>query len=625
MLFPLRVEDATVDRVPWVSLGIAALCALAFLATWVLPKNPEGIDAQAAHEILQYYEQHPYLKLSDQFTGEFMRPSARKALEAMREEPPADLDQATRDSEQKHLDELEDEFEAQAKASLLRRLSLVPARGFSQPGWLTAMFLHFGWMHILGNLFFFYLTGPLLEDLWGRAFFGGFYLVGGVVAALAHFAIDPHSTTMMAGASGAIAACMGAFTFRCANRKIRMAYFWWFRRGTFLMPAWAWGGLWFAGEVLSLVTHSSGGVAVMAHVGGFLFGFGTAVLLSRTGYEAQNLAPKVAAATVWEQHQGIDEARAALDRGDGVAAANAYRGVVRERPDDREALVGLARLEQEPARVEPLIQKLLAAGDKDGAWDIVIALGPVFDPEKIGEKTAWALGGAADAAPQGLLQMSDRLDLAVGRRGGPLAAKALVRLSRRCHAQGRDDEAREYAGMARELPGLQPEMRQSIEAVAVDLGLPPPAAPPAPPAAPPPFAPSAVRVLPCKLVQMSDEVLHVTSQAGQPRTVELDKLAGIGAGIVKTATGASIVTDLILSFGDAGQAPAAIRIEGAQLGLPVLYPGMPAKDAYALFLTRVLAHTAATPLPDKSSLLRGDYPRFDSIAALNAAFYKRQA
>ena len=613
MLFPLRVEDATVDRVPWVSIGIAGACALMFLATWVVPKNPEGLDPEAFNEVRQYYEQHPYLTLSDDFTREFLQPRARKALEEMHEEPPAGLDDTTREGEQRHLDELEEGFETQAHASLLRRLSLVPARGFAQPGWFTSMFLHFGWMHILGNLFFFYLTGPLLEDLWGRAFFGGFYLVGGLVAALAQFAIDPHSTVMVAGASGAIAACMGAFTFRCANRKIRMAYFYWFRRGTFLMPAWAWGGLWFAGEVLSLVLHTSGGVAVMAHIGGFLFGFGTAVVLARTGYEAEKLAPAIAAATVWEQHKGIEVAREAMDRGDGVAAANAYRDVVRERPDDREALVSLARLEQEPARVEPLIQKLLTAGDKDGAWDIVIALGPVFDPEKISEKTAWALGGAADAAPQGMQQMPDALDLAVGKRGGPLAAKALVRLSRRCHAQGRDDEAREYAAMARALPGLPPEMRQSIETVAVDVGLPPPP------------APSAVRVLPSKLVELTDDVLHVQSQTGQARKVELGKLAGIGAGIVKTAAGASIVTDLILSFGDGEQAPAAIRIEGAQLGLPALYPGMPAKAAYAMFLSRVLAHTRAMPIPDKSSLLRGDYPRFENIAALNAAFYKRSS
>src|SRR5205085_7626297 len=136
------------------------------------------------------------------------------------EDPPVTLDEPTRQLEQGHLDSLVEDFQAHAEGSLLRRFGLVPSRGLLQPGWLTHMFLHFGWLHIIGNLFFFYLVGPLLEDLWGRAFFAGFYLLGGLVAALAHFALDPHSTTMMAGAYGAIAACIGAFAGRCASRRI---------------------------------------------------------------------------------------------------------------------------------------------------------------------------------------------------------------------------------------------------------------------------------------------------------------------------------------------------------------------------------------------------------------------
>src|SRR5207302_3000725 len=174
--------------------------------------------------------------------------------------------EATRALEQTHLDSLIEDFATVAEASPMRRLGLVPARGLKQPGWLTHMFLHFGWMHLLGNMCFFYLVGPLLEDLWGRGFFGAFYLAGGMMAALAHFGIDPRSTVVMAGASGAIAACMGAFSYRCRSRRIRMAYMiGWIRRGTFLIPAWLWGGFWFAGEVFTLVSHSSEGVAVMAH------------------------------------------------------------------------------------------------------------------------------------------------------------------------------------------------------------------------------------------------------------------------------------------------------------------------------------------------------------------------
>src|SRR5512140_822089 len=303
MFFPLRVEEATVDRLPVVSIGIAALCALAFALTWIVPANPTGVRGEQVRDIVRYYGEHPYLNLPDSFARDYLNERAADRLSDLHQDPPASLDALTLQMEQRHLDSMLDGFEAEASASALRRFALVPARGILQPGWLTAMFLHFGWMHILGNLFFFYLVGPLLEDLWGRAFFAGFYLFGGLVAAMAHFGMDPHSAVPMAGASGAIAACMGAFTWRCAARKIRMAYwFGWFIRGTFLLPAWAWGGIWFALEVLSFALH----------------------------------APAVQARTVWTQHQGTDAARAALDTGDKVAAAAAYRQVLEERPLDRE-------------------------------------------------------------------------------------------------------------------------------------------------------------------------------------------------------------------------------------------------------------------------------------------------
>src|SRR5919204_4277603 len=294
LLFPVRVEDAEVDRMPAISIGIAAACAAAFLLTWVLPNNPDGMHADSFREIVRYYQEHPYLTVQPSFLYDYLRPEARATLEGMHEETPVTVDEATRALEQTHLDSMISEFAAAAEAAPLRRFGLIPARGLLQPGWLTHMFLHFGWMHIIGNLFFFYLVGPLLEDLWGRHFFAAFYLVGGLMAALAHVAIDPHSTVLMAGASGAIAACMGAFTYRCANRKIRMAYMiGLLRRGTFLIPAWLWGGFWFAGEVFSFAMHQSEGVAVMAHIGGFLFGFGAAMLIERSGYEARELAPSV--------------------------------------------------------------------------------------------------------------------------------------------------------------------------------------------------------------------------------------------------------------------------------------------------------------------------------------------
>jgi membrane associated rhomboid family serine protease len=649
MFLPLRVEDATVDRLPVVSIGIAGLCALAFALTWIAPANPTGVRGEEVREIVRYYGEHPYLTIPDSFARDYLNERAAERLSELHEDPPASLDAATLEMEQRHLDSMLDGFEAQASASSLRRFALVPARGVLQPGWLTAMFLHFGWMHILGNLFFFYLVGPLLEDLWGRAFFAGFYLLGGVVAAMAHFGMDPHSTVPMAGASGAIAACMGAFTWRCAARKIRIAYwFGWFIRGTFLLPAWAWGGIWFATEVLSFALHASGGVAVMAHIGGFLFGFAAAVALEKSGYEARALAPAVQARTVWEQHQGIDAARAALESGDRVAAAAAYRQVLEERPLDREAAVALAALEQDLRPALPLLESLAVRGELAQAWEVAAELGSAFDPDRVPDKLAWQLAGAADA-PEQVGDLPERLDVALARRRGPLAAKALLRAARRALANGRTEAARSWLSEARALPGLLPELAQQIDAVAASCGaagadaavpaveeaapapeivvsapVPDAVAPAAAPEVAAPAPPhTAVRILACRLVGLADDALHLESTAGQTRRLEFNRLVGVGAAMVRTEQGVAILTDLVLRWGDGGASAAAIRIAGAELGLGALFPGVPAKDAYAKFLGHLLARTPAEPLPSRDALARGDYPRFQSVAALNAAFYGR--
>src|SRR2546428_8666946 len=95
-------------------------------------------------------------------------------------------------------------------------LTLVPARFISDPAGnaatiLTAMFLHGGWLHLLGNMLYLWIFGDNVEDRLGRVGFVVFYLTGGVVAALAQVAVDPTSPVPTIGASGAIAATLGAY------------------------------------------------------------------------------------------------------------------------------------------------------------------------------------------------------------------------------------------------------------------------------------------------------------------------------------------------------------------------------------------------------------------------------
>jgi membrane associated rhomboid family serine protease len=162
--------------------------------------------------------------------------------------------------------------------------SLVPAdvvAGNDRITILTAMFMHASWSHIIGNMIFLWAFGPEIEDAMGPGRYTAFYLIGGVVAMLAQVAADPHSTIPNLGASGAIAAVMGAFLITYPKDQIRTLLFFGFFFRVTMVNAALLIGLWFVIQLFSAgaVTGADvGGVAYLAHVGGFIFGVVTAKL-----------------------------------------------------------------------------------------------------------------------------------------------------------------------------------------------------------------------------------------------------------------------------------------------------------------------------------------------------------
>ncbi len=162
--------------------------------------------------------------------------------------------------------------------TFVARWALVPAdivAGRHLTTVATSMFLHADWSHIIGNMVFLWAFGPEVEDAMGRGKYVLFYLLGGIAAMLAQVAGDPSSTIPSLGASGAIAAVMGAFLVTFPNDRIRsVLIFGWFARVTFV-PAALLIGVWFLTQLVSLgaVTETqTGGVAYLAHVGGLVFG-----------------------------------------------------------------------------------------------------------------------------------------------------------------------------------------------------------------------------------------------------------------------------------------------------------------------------------------------------------------
>ena len=162
--------------------------------------------------------------------------------------------------------------------AFVKQWSVIPADIVAGHHWitiLTAMFMHGSWLHIIGNMIFLWAFGPEIEDAMNPLRYLVFYLLGGLVAMLAQIAGDPHSTLPNLGASGAIAAVMGAFLVTYPLDQIRTLWFFFvFVRISFI-PAALLIGLWFLTQLFdagSVAAVQTGGVAYLAHVGGAVFG-----------------------------------------------------------------------------------------------------------------------------------------------------------------------------------------------------------------------------------------------------------------------------------------------------------------------------------------------------------------
>ena len=162
--------------------------------------------------------------------------------------------------------------------------------------WITSMFLHGSWSHILGNMLFLVIFGKNVEDAFGPLRYLVFYFAGGFVATMTQAAMTllfgsaADATVPNLGASGAIAAVLGAYFVLYPNSRILTWVFWF----PVQIPAWFFLGGWFLYQLIEanfgLLSASNGGVAFFAHVGGFVFGLLVAVTLRRTGRVAAQTA-----------------------------------------------------------------------------------------------------------------------------------------------------------------------------------------------------------------------------------------------------------------------------------------------------------------------------------------------
>jgi membrane associated rhomboid family serine protease len=265
-VFPLRDTNPTRRR-PYVTIALIAANVAVFLL-WQ-PTFAGGGDAELAQQTFFWCQGEIPFEVTHQTSLAEGGPEARAAIA--------------------------EDYPGVAPADLQAYL----AAECPNKSWLaslfTSMFLHGGWLHLAGNLLFLWIFGNNIEDRLGHVPYLLFYLAGGLAASGLQVVLGPGSTIPNVGASGAIAAVLGAYLWLFPHARVLTAVIFFFI--TFVeLPAIVVLGLWFGLQLLNgvggLGAEVNGGVAYWAHVGGFVFGFAIALAFLRRR-DARATAPAV--------------------------------------------------------------------------------------------------------------------------------------------------------------------------------------------------------------------------------------------------------------------------------------------------------------------------------------------
>ena len=364
IVIPVGHERMEVRRLPWVTLAIAALCFV--VQVWSSVKEAEVAARYfaAVQQLESAREVSPVPPPPGAVDGDG---DGSSEAERMASEMEARSAEAAR-----HVAALQDQVNAAARELPARRLGYVPT-SWNPLRMVSYAFVHGGWMHLVGNLLFLWLVGLNLEDRWGRARFLAFYLTGAVVSALAYRLVHRGSPTPLVGASGAIAAAMGAFALCYATTKIRFVYAYWIflrpRWGSFYAAAWVALPLWFAQQLVYAFFEASAGsaVAYSAHVGGFAMGAVTALVLRRSGLDQRFDAEAEAEVTAFQEAPEFVDATVAAERNDVAAAERSLDALLAKDPmhhEGRLLALRLASQGHDAARIQanlaPALESLVA-------------------------------------------------------------------------------------------------------------------------------------------------------------------------------------------------------------------------------------------------------------------------
>jgi membrane associated rhomboid family serine protease len=352
VIIPLRHESNSGRRWPFVTIAIIVLNTLLFVGTYGTLEQESEQMSQVQSRTVRLAAAHPEAPLNEsqqQLVDNFRRsrPETWKRLVAGQQLPEDewDLDVMIGDPDQSEIEtneqmaELGRQMDELRQHSVLSRFAFVPSRP-TLLSYITANFLHGGWGHLIFNMWFLWLAGAVLEDVWGRPLYAAVYLVSGMGALAVHAMIYPSSVVPVIGASGAIAALMGAFLIRFPKTKIQLGFFYWVLRPRlvrFSWPAYAVLPLWFVEQFLSgAIAGETGGVAYWAHIGGFGVGVLLALGLRHSGIE-QKMDAAIEAKVGWSADPRIVKANEHLEKNEIDLAIAELQAEIKERPDSLQA------------------------------------------------------------------------------------------------------------------------------------------------------------------------------------------------------------------------------------------------------------------------------------------------
>jgi len=390
MIIPLAHENLRGRRWPWVTIAIIALNTVIFLATH------DRMDQELAQTApVQLH----VLLLAARFPDAQMTPETQQIVEAFKRQHPDVYQQMASPSRTEVVDTWDADLQikewspADVDAEMANLSSELDRLHRNSISWnyafhpfhptlrsyVTANFLHGGWLHLIFNMWFLWLAGTVLEDVWGRVAYPIFYLACGFVALVIHAIVFPASLVPVLGASGAIAGLMGAFLARFPKTRIRLGWVLFFRIFKFFVPAYIILPLWLAIQVfwgaLFASAHAEGGVAYWAHIGGFAFGALGAVLLKYIGIE-HSLDQRIEAKVTWSADPRIVRATESLGENNPAGAIAALRELVKEQPESLEGWEMLLKAQEkrqdfagQKETLETLCRLHITAGEMQSAWN----------------------------------------------------------------------------------------------------------------------------------------------------------------------------------------------------------------------------------------------------------------